>query len=64
MVPEEFGGTAGKMQPHMDELIALLNGKFCSWLKEQENIKSDEVKRVAKPDLFGLDGNFKKLNID
>ena len=68
MTPEEFGGAAGKMQPYMDELITIVNGKFTSWLKEQENIKSDETKRIIKPqwcdDLFGLDGSFKQLNID
>ena len=68
MAPEEFGGTAGKIQPHSDKLATLINGKFSSWLKEQENIKSDETKRTVKPqwcdDLFGLDGTFKQLNVD
>ncbi|KAJ3652346.1 hypothetical protein Zmor_018321 [Zophobas morio] len=68
MTPEEFGGNAGKMKPHMDKLIELISGEFNSWLKQQELLKSDETKRIVRPqwceDVFGLDGSFKMLNID
>ena len=38
------------------------------WLKEQEKYGVDESKRPGKPktpvDLFGMDGSFRKLNVD
>ena len=67
LLPEEFGGTAGKVQTYLDPWIKALEDNL-SWFNEQENIKADESKRPGKPttyeDLFGVDGSFKQLSID
>ncbi|RZB38689.1 CRAL TRIO domain containing protein [Asbolus verrucosus] len=67
ILPEEYGGTAGKMADFSDQWLKKL-AEYTSWFKEQENIKADESKRPGKPtnyeDLFGLDGSFRQLTID
>ncbi|CAH1380272.1 hypothetical protein MTP99_004274 [Tenebrio molitor] len=67
MVPEEFGGTAGKVQGYMDMWIQALKDE-AAWFKDQESVKADESRRPGKPtsheELFGLDGSFKQLTID
>ncbi|XP_018568173.1 alpha-tocopherol transfer protein-like [Anoplophora glabripennis] len=67
ILPEEYGGTAGKLQDFHDQWIEKLK-EYTPWFKEQEEIKADESKRPGKPtnyeDLFGLDGSFRQLTID
>ncbi|KAG5880151.1 hypothetical protein JTB14_003575 [Gonioctena quinquepunctata] len=67
ILPEEYGGEAGKLQKYHDEWMEKLK-EYTPWFKEQENIKADESKRPGKPtnydDLFGLDGSFRQLAID
>lgn len=66
-LPEEYGGTAGKVQDFHDAWYQKLVD-YTPWFKAQENIKADESKRPGKPtnydDLFGVDGSFKQLSID
>lgn len=42
--------------------------KSATYFKEEDNYGTDESKRIGKPktseDLFGIDGSFRKLNID
>ncbi|KAJ3652343.1 hypothetical protein Zmor_018318 [Zophobas morio] len=67
LLPEEFGGTAGKLEKHMDEVLVAAY-EYNSWLKGQEDVKADETKRMGRSvnqdNLFGMDGSFKKLVID
>ncbi|GJQ80642.1 hypothetical protein Trydic_g9227 [Trypoxylus dichotomus] len=67
VLPEEYGGTAGKSQEFHDQWHKKLQD-YLPWFQEQENIKADESKRPGKPtnydDLFGVDGSFRQLSID
>ncbi|XP_044763472.1 alpha-tocopherol transfer protein-like [Coccinella septempunctata] len=67
VLPEEYGGTAGKMSDFNEQWIQKLKD-YTPWFKAQESIKADESKRPGKPtnyeDLFGLDGSFRQLTID
>ncbi|XP_066148906.1 alpha-tocopherol transfer protein-like [Euwallacea fornicatus] len=67
ILPEEYGGTAGKLQDFHDAWMKKLE-EYGPWFKAQEDIKADESKRPGKPtnydDLFGIDGSFRQLTID
>ncbi|KAJ8949208.1 hypothetical protein NQ318_021701 [Aromia moschata] len=67
ILPEEYGGSAGKVQDFHDQWMKKLE-EYTPWFKSQEDIKADESKRPGKPtnydDLFGLDGSFRQLTID
>ncbi|KAK5637981.1 hypothetical protein RI129_012276 [Pyrocoelia pectoralis] len=67
VLPEEYGGTAGKVQDFHDQWMKKLE-EYTPWFEEQENLKADESKRPDKPtnydDLFGVDGSFRQLHID
>jgi len=66
-LPTEYGGTAGdfsKFIAETEKAVLELRDYFI----EEEQYKVDESKRPGKPktqaDLFGIDGTFRKLNID
>lgn len=67
ILPEEYGGTAGKIQEFHDAWMKKLE-EYGPWFKAQEDLKADESKRPGKPtnydDLFGIDGSFRQLAID
>lgn len=67
MLPEEYGGSVGKIQDLHDQWLKRMED-YNEWFKEQESFKADESKRPGKPtnydDLFGVDGSFKQLTID
>lgn len=68
MMPEDYGGSAGKMQDLIDAAYKKLK-LYPEFFKEEEETKRvDEKLRPGKPqtesDLFGTDGNFKQLQFD
>ncbi|GLV36821.1 uncharacterized protein CBL_02344 [Carabus blaptoides fortunei] len=67
VLPEEYGGNAGKIQEYHDQWIKKLED-YLPWFQSQEDVKADESKRPGKPtnyeDLFGMEGSFRQLSID
>ncbi|EZA49213.1 alpha-tocopherol transfer protein-like isoform X1 [Ooceraea biroi] len=67
-LPNEYGGKAGPIQEIVDEHIKLLE-EFRDWFQYDERVgRVNESLRVGKchmtDGLFGMDGSFKKLEID
>ncbi|XP_014487848.1 PREDICTED: uncharacterized protein LOC106751462 [Dinoponera quadriceps] len=67
-LPNEMGGKAGPTKDLIDEHIKLLE-EFRPWFLQDERIgRVNESLRVGKfkmaDDLAGMDGSFKKLEID
>ncbi|XP_022912225.1 retinol-binding protein pinta-like [Onthophagus taurus] len=67
ILPTEYGGDAGPIQDLIDHWKAKVES-YAEWFKEDAKYKSDESKRIGKPktesDLFGIEGSFRKLNVD
>ncbi|XP_071052625.1 uncharacterized protein [Onthophagus taurus] len=67
ILPTEYGGDAGPIQDLIDHWKAKVES-YAEWFKEDEKYKSDESKRIGRPktesDLFGIEGSFRKLNVD
>ncbi|XP_014487809.1 PREDICTED: uncharacterized protein LOC106751434 [Dinoponera quadriceps] len=67
-LPNEMGGKAGPMNDLIDNHIKLLE-EFRPWFLQDEGIgRVNESLRVGKfeaaDDMLGVDGSFKKLEID
>lgn len=67
ILPNELGGKAGSMSDLWKaEVNNLENNR--EWFRENENRKSNEALRPGKAksvtDIFGVEGSFKKLDID
>ncbi|XP_064107331.1 alpha-tocopherol transfer protein-like isoform X12 [Macrobrachium nipponense] len=66
-LPVEYGGTNGTIEEIKDYWIKRVDARR-DWLLEDEKYGVDESKRPGKPkttvDLFGIEGSFRKLNID
>ncbi|XP_014473927.1 PREDICTED: alpha-tocopherol transfer protein-like [Dinoponera quadriceps] len=67
-LPNEMGGKAGPIKDLVDDHIKLLE-EFRPWFQQDERISQvNESLRVGKfkaaDDLFGVDGSFKKLELD
>ena len=67
ILPEEYGGTNGKIQDHVD----LFNKHVYDskkWLMQQEKFKSNEKKRTGfkktYSEVFGMEGSFRQLAFD
>merc|ERR1739838_755654 len=67
ILPKEYGGKGGSVTELIDfwKQEAIKNK---DWLKTQSKFKSEEMKRPGKakrhPDLFAIEGSFRKLDID
>ncbi|XP_063923666.1 alpha-tocopherol transfer protein-like isoform X2 [Zophobas morio] len=67
MLPDEYGGTAGKLRDLKENWLEKVN-EFKEWFKEQEHVVANESRRIGHPlnseDLFGIEGSFRQLTID
>lgn len=67
MMPNEYGGSAGKVDEVTDKLYAELQ-QNAAFFVEEETRRVNEKLRPGKPktesDLFGTEGNFKQLSFD
>ena len=67
ILPKEYGGTNGTVEELTKYWIEEVD-RNREWLIEQNKFKTDETKRPGKPklhsDIFGIEGSFRKLEID
>jgi hypothetical protein len=67
ILPEEYGGTAGKLVDFKRQWLKKLE-ESRAWFKQEESVKADETKRVQQDinynAVFGMEGSFRKLSVD
>ncbi|XP_050697212.1 alpha-tocopherol transfer protein-like isoform X6 [Eriocheir sinensis] len=67
ILPVEYGGTNGTVEEIKNYWLQRLDARR-DWLLEDEKFCVDESKRPGKAktsaDLFGIEGSFRKLNVD
>ncbi|XP_055530861.1 alpha-tocopherol transfer protein-like [Wyeomyia smithii] len=67
LLPQEYGGEAGPIQPIINEWVKKVES-YRDYFKEEEQYGTDERKRPGRPkhadSLFGIEGSFRMLNVD
>ncbi|XP_014214637.1 alpha-tocopherol transfer protein-like [Copidosoma floridanum] len=68
VLPNEIGGSAGQMMDLYTKVLKDVEDHRDYFIEEEAEMRVDESKRPGKPktatDLFGVEGSFKKLDID
>lgn len=68
MLPNECGGKAGPIMSFQEKTIKSLEENRGWFIHDQENNRINEALRpengMRQPDFFGMEGSFKKLDID
>ncbi|XP_063231579.1 alpha-tocopherol transfer protein-like [Bacillus rossius redtenbacheri] len=68
ILPEEYGGKERPVRELHADLRRLMETRYADWFVLEEQLRTDEAKRVGKspvPDhMFGVEGSFRKLDID
>lgn len=68
ILPNECGGKAGPIMSLQEEAIKTIEEHRAWFIYDQENNRVKEALRPGKSkneaDLFGVEGSFKKLDID
>jgi len=67
VLPKEYGGTGPSLEDLTQYWVKKMEERR-DWLMDQPNYKTEEDKRPGKPklhsDIFGIEGSFRKLEID
>ncbi|KAK5646480.1 hypothetical protein RI129_004944 [Pyrocoelia pectoralis] len=67
VLPKEFGGENGSVVDLIDEWKKKIES-YRDWFLNDAQYRSDESKRIGIPknvnDVFGIDGSFRKLDVD
>ncbi|KAL4707243.1 hypothetical protein ACJJTC_008324 [Scirpophaga incertulas] len=67
LLPEEYGGNGGSLIEINKAWVKKLED-YTDWFKAEESVKANETLRPGKPknydEMFGLEGSFRKLDID
>lgn len=67
-LPNEYGGSAGKVDQIKDEAYKIMQANADYFEEEESSKRMNEKLRQGKPhgggDIFGMEGNFKQLSFD
>ncbi|KAL4715158.1 hypothetical protein ACJJTC_012205 [Scirpophaga incertulas] len=67
ILPKEYGGD-GSSTTELTDYWKVKVESYREWFLKEENCKSDETKRAGMPkttsELFGVEGSFRKLDVD
>jgi len=67
VLPKEYGGTNGTLQDHIEYTVKIFEDNR-QWFADVCKYKAEERKRPGKAktysDIFGMEGSFRKLNVD
>lgn len=67
LLPKEYGGEAGPIQDVVDTWVKKIEAN-ADYFKQEEQYGTDEKRRPGRPknaeSLFGIEGSFRKLEVD
>lgn len=66
-LPEEYGGTNGRVQDTLDEWEKRMNSYKAFFEEDRQYVTNEKLRVGPKMDsesIFGLDGSFRKLEVD